>query len=270
MNYTVEEMLAVWLSHTFKDGEVGFTGLATGKAAATYITNIPLAAMELAKRTHAPNLTVLLCGWCVNPHLELLDSMPESEYDSALLDLPCEGHMTMWPGPWSHHRGEISFAFGSGVQVDVRGNMNSTRIGTPDKTKVALVGPIFLPEHMAIFGREYIMMPHHERRSFVQAVDHITGVGFPTGREGRKALGLTGDGPRAVCTPKCIFGFDETGHIYVESIHPGVTAEELQENTGFDLGDLSAVPVTPAPTEEELTILRTQVDPKGVLLGKGE
>lgn len=268
MKYTQEELLAVYLSHTFQNGEVGFTGLATGKAAANYITNIPLAAMGLARLTHAPDLTILLCGWCVNPDLTSLEKMPESEFDRELLDLPCEAQMTGWPGPWSHHRGEISFAFGSGVQVDRQGNVNSTCVGDPARPKVALVGPIFLPEHMAEFQREYIMMPHHERRNFVERVDHVTGVGYPGGREGRRALGLRGEGPRAVCTPKCIFEFDQRGELYVSSIHPGVTGEEVREATGFDLGDLSQVPETPAPTKEELELLRRVVDPHGLLLGE--
>lgn len=270
MKYTVEEMLAVWLSHTFRDGEVGFTGLATGKAAATYITNIPLAAMRLAQLTHAPNLTILFNGWCVNPDLAALKRMPESEYDNALLELPCEAHMTAWPGPWSHHRGEISFAFCSGAQIDREGNVNSIRIGAAERPKVALVGPIFVPEHMAEFGREYVMVPHHEARTFPQRVDCVSGVGFPCGREGRRRLGLTGGGPCNICTPKCIFAFDAEGKIYVASIHPDVSPEELQQATGFDLGDLSAVPVTPAPQQWELELLRTQVDPNGVLLGRSE
>lgn len=270
MNYTLEEMLAVQLSHTFRDGEVGFTGLATGKAAAMYITNIPLSAMRLAQLTHAPNLTVLFSGWCVNPDLSALERMPESEYDNALLNLPCEAHMTSWPGPWSHHRGEIDFAFCSGAQVDAEGNVNCTRIGAAFRPKVALVGPIFVPEHLAEFGREYIMIPSHEKRTFVPRVDCISGVGYPGGRANRGTLGLRGGGPAAIYTPKCIFSFDEAGRIRVDSIHPGVSPEELTESTGFDVGDLSGVPVTPEPGEEELALLRTKVDPNGMLLGRSE
>ena len=264
--FTLEELLAVRLAHTFHNGEVGFTGLATGKAAATYITNIPLAAMQLARLTHAPDLTILLAGWCVNPDLSKLEKMPSSEYGNELLYLPCEAQMTTWPGPWSHRIGEIDFAFCSGVQVDREGNVNCTCIGDHEKPKVALVGPIFLPEHLALFGREYIMMPHHEKRCFVPHIDHVSGVGFPGGREGRRQLGLTGGGPSHIFTPKCIFAFDENGKLYVESIQSGVTAEDVIESTGFDLGDLSHVPVTPEPSAEELSILRNEVDPHHILL----
>lgn len=271
MNCTIEELLVVDMSHTFKDGEVGFTGLATGKAAATYITNIPLAAMELAKKTHAPNMTILLCGVYFNADWSSLSAMPESEFEQEMMYLPCEAQMVDHPlSPYAARGGEVSFGFGSGVQVDVEGNINSTCIGDYRQPKVQLVGPIFLPEHLSLFGREYIMMPHHERRNFVEKVDYVSGVGYPGGREGRSKLGLIGGGPAYVYTPKCIFAFNEEGRIYVKSIHPGVSKQDLIDSTGFDLGDLSNVPTTPLPTDEELRILREEVDPKRLLIGTYE
>ena len=98
--YTLEELLAVDLAHTIEDGEVGFTGLATGKAATTYITCIPMAAMELAQRTHAPNLTILLSGVYFNPDIVKLHTLPESEYEQVLVDLPSEAQMPGWPEQW--------------------------------------------------------------------------------------------------------------------------------------------------------------------------
>ena len=67
----------------------------------------------------------------------------------------------------------------------------------------------FLPEHFSMFGREYVMMPHHEKRAFTNKVDYITGVGYPDGKKGRKKLGLTRGGPELIITPKCIFDFDK-------------------------------------------------------------
>jgi glutaconate CoA-transferase, subunit B len=267
--YTLEELLVVNIARTINDGEVGFTGLATGGPAALYITNIPLAAMELARRTHAPNLTVLFCGWSHNPDIRHLTKLPNGEFENELLNLPCEAQMSDYPGPWSHKRGDVDFGFGAGVQVDIEGNINSVRIGSAKLPKVRLVGPILLPEHMALFGREYIMMPHHGRRNFVEKVDHISGVGYPGGVEGRKELGLERGGPEYVYTPKCIFAFDKgKGRIRVESIHPGITAEDLRQNTGFDLGPLDNVPNTAEPTSEEIEILRNDIDPCGLLLPK--
>jgi len=264
---TLHETLAAVLSRDFADGEVGFTGLLTGAAAALFGTGIPLAAMELAKRRHAPDLTILLAGCYHNPDYSALDRLPDSEHSAMLRDLPCEAQMIDYPGQWVLKRGDVSFGFSSAVQVDVQGNINSVCVGPYDRPRVRLVGPILQPEHMTLFRREYVMMPHHDRRNFVGKVDFVSGVGWPGGRNGRKALGLDWGGPRWVVTPKCIFDFDaDVGRIRVRSINEGVSPEELRDLTGFDLGDLSGIPKTESPSEEELALLRTAVDPSGVLL----
>lgn len=264
---SLPEILAVALSHEFRDEEVGFTGLVTGSAAALFSTAIPVAAMELARRTHAPGLTVLLAGWSHNPDLQQLETIPDSEFDAALRDLPCEAQQVDYPGQYSLKRGDVSFGFSSGAQIDVAGNLNSVCIGDYRRPKVRLVGPILQPEHMTLFGREYIMMPRHDARTFVEKVDYVSGVGYPGGLAGRRALGLDRGGPELVMTPKCIFGFDRAaGRMTVRSIHPGVTAEDLRGATGFDLGDLGGVAETPLPEPGELRLLREAVDPRGLLL----
>ncbi len=187
--------------------------------------------------------------------------------EAALRDLPCEAQQVDYPGQYSLKRGDISFGFSSGAQIDVVGNLNSVCIGDYRKPKVRLVGPILQPEHMTLFGREYVMMPRHDTRTFVDKVDYISGVGYPGGLEGRRLLGLDRGGPELVLTPKCIFRFDKiVGRMVVASIHRGVTTNELRRSTGFDLGELSGIPGTPEPTEEELELLRETVDPKGLLL----
>lgn len=267
MEYTLGELLTAALAHTFSDNELGHTGLGTGSDASNYITGVPVAAMELAKHLHAPNLTLALCGWIFNPDLSKLTVLPDLEFCKEVFELPSEARMIDYPGLWSHRIGEVTFSFSSGVQVDKEGNLNSVCIGDWRQPKVQLIGPAFIPEHFTCMKREYIMMPKHDKRTFVEKVDFITGVGYPGGMEGRRALGLYTDGPKYIFTPKCIFSFDDEGKIFVKSIHPHVTKEDLIESTGFDLGSLDDVPVTPAPTEEELYLLRNVVDPNGLLLG---
>ncbi|MBZ0148341.1 MAG: hypothetical protein K8F62_12500, partial [Pseudorhodoplanes sp.] len=238
-SFTLNELIAVNLARDLKDGEVGFTGLATGGAAALYATAIPIAAMALAQRTHAPNLTTLLAGWSHNPDLSALDILPDAEFDEQLRDLPCEAQLLSYPGQISIRRGDISFGFGSGVQIDKVGNINSVCVGDHKRPKVRLVGPILLPEHFSMFRREYVMMPRHDARTFVEKVDYIAGVGYPGGLEGRKRLGLRWGGPELIITPKCIFDFDKIkGIARVKSIHPGVDPDDVRASTGFDVGDL--------------------------------
>jgi len=269
-NFTIEELITVTLAKSFKDGEVGFTGLATGGAAALYITGMPLAAMEFARRTHAPNLTILLAGWSINPDFSEIRELPSAEFDSKLQSLPCEAQMQSYPGHYAVRRGDVDFGFGSGVQVDQQGNINSTCVGDYRKPKVRLVGSILLPEHMTCFGREYLMMPHHEARSFVKRVDYVSGVGYPGGNAGREGLGLKSGGPKWIVTPKCIFEFDtQAGKARLRSIHPGVDREELVRSTGFPVSTAD-VPITEAPTAEEIQILRREVDPHNVLVPHGD
>jgi len=267
---TLAETIAVNLARSFSDGEVGFTGLVTGGAAALFGTSIPLAAMALAQAMHAPNLTILLAGWSHNPDLQSLSVMPDSEFDAVLRDLPCDAQMMTYPGPWSIRRGDIDFGFSSGVQVDAVGNINSVCVGDPARPKVRLVGPILQPEHMTLFGREYVMMPHHARRNFVERVDYVSGVGYPGGLDGRRRLGLHHGGPEWVVTPKCIFDFDkENGRIRLKSVHSEADRQDIAAHTGFAV-DSTGVPQTAAPTLEELDLLRRHVDARGVLLGRRE
>jgi glutaconate CoA-transferase subunit B len=264
---TLHETLACVLAREFVDEEVGFTGLLTGSAAAIFGTAIPLVAMELARLTHAPNLTILLAGCYHNPDFRDLEALPDSEHSAMLRDLPQEATMVNYPGPWVLKRGDIDFGFSSGVQVDRQGNLNSVCVGPHDRPKVRLVGPILQPEHMTLFSREYVMMPYHDRRNFVEKVDYVSGVGYPAGIEGRRRLGLDHGGPALVVTPRCVFDFDrDEGRMKVRSIHAGVTPESLRAATGFELGDLSWIPTTPPPTAEELRLIRTQVDPRRLLL----
>jgi glutaconate CoA-transferase subunit B len=266
-NPSIYEIIAVALSKELKDGEVGFTGLVTGSAAAIYGTLIPVAAMALAKEMHAPKLTILLAGWSHNPDLSQLSAIPDSEFSASLRDLPCEAQQVDYPGQYSLKRGDVSFGFSSGAQIDVHGNLNSVCIGDYSKPKVRLVGPILQPEHMTLFGREYIMMPRHDKKTFVSRVDFISGVGWPGGINGRRALGLKKGGPEAVFTPKCVFDFDkENGKMRLKSIHPNVNVQEVVENTAFDLGDVQSIPKTVMPSKDEIKLLREKIDPKGILL----
>jgi glutaconate CoA-transferase, subunit B len=262
---TLHERLAVALSRTFRDGEVGFTGLTTGGPSAMFGTMIPLAAMELARKTHAPSFTILLAGWIHNPNVASLRTIPDAEFAPALLDLECEAQSGSYPAQWSIKRGDIDVGFASGAQVDREGSINSVSIGDPDRPTVRLVGPILQPEHMTLFGREIVVMPRHDRRTIVERVDYVSGLGYPGGRAGRRALGLERGGPELIVTPLCIFDFDAEKAIRVRSIHPGVTEAELREATGFELGDLSDVPSTGDPTADELEVLRREVCPHGLL-----
>jgi len=113
-------------------------------------------------------------------------------------------------------------------------------------------------------------MPPHDKRRFVEKVDFITTPGYLTGPGAREESGLPPDtGPYKVITNLCVLGFDqETKQMKVESIHPGVTREDIINNTGFELLWDEDLKTSLPPTEEELRILREEVDPMKYIIGR--
>ena len=267
---TTEEVMAAAISKELKDGEVGFTGLATGTRTATLIVGIPLVAMGLAQQTHAPNFTIMCAGWLLNPKLDEIPTI-ESEFDCRLLSWTCEARICDDENiVYMARRGDIDVGFCSAAQIDKYGNTNSVSIGEYRKPKVRLVGAIFQTEHMSIFNREIVMIDQ-ERRNFVERVDFISGVGYLDGPGARERVGLKRGGPCKVVTNMAILGFDPiTKRMRVESVHPGFTIEDVRKNTGFELLAPDPVPQTSPPTAEEVRLIREKIDPRGVLIPRGD
>ena len=95
---------------------------------------------------------------------------------------------------------------------------------------------------------------------------HLTSPGFVGGRS-REESNLRGGGPYRVITDMAVLGFDPQTHsATLVSLHPTVRLEDVVNNTGFPLQIPDEVHVTPAPTAEELRLLREEIDPKGVYL----
>ena len=96
--------------------------------------------------------------------------------------------------------------------------------------------------------------------SFVDTVDFVTTMGHRNSAGTRKELGLKGGGPDVVVTNLCTFDFDDTGWMRIRSLHPGVTLQEVLDNTGFEPVLPPTLEVTPPPSEDEIRIIR-EVDP---------
>jgi glutaconate CoA-transferase subunit B len=203
----------------------------------------------------------------MNPVVSEIPTGMESEFGTLLRDWRCECWSNSLISPTCPGRGDIDVGFGSAAQVDKYGNCNIVSIGDYHKPTVRLIGPINQPGHFSLFGREFIVV-EHEKRNFVDRVDFISGVGYLDGPGGREKLGLTGKGPCIILTDKAIFDFDsETKLARLKSIHPGVSLDEVIENTGYAHDFVpEKVPETPPPTDEELKLIREVIDPRGVLL----
>jgi glutaconate CoA-transferase subunit B len=159
--------------------------------------------------------------------------------------------------------GLIDAAFLGGAQIDRFGNLNTTVIGDYGTPKVRLPGSGGACE-IAIHARRILVIMRQAQRSFVERLDFRTSPGHSGDREHDRARGWSGSGPTSVVTDLGTYGFDEaTGEMTLLTLHPGVTMDDVRSNTGWapnvspDLGE------TPRPTEEELRIIRQELDPRG-------
>jgi len=229
-------------------------------------TGAPCAAAMLAQQTHAPNLVIFFEAGGAAP---ILPTMPVSVGDSrtfyrALLASSMAEIME------TCQRGMMDYAFLGGAQIDAFGNLNSTHIGgTPKKPKVRLPGSGGAND-LASFCWKVITMTNHDKRRFVEKVDFLTTPGYLTGPGSREAAGLPRDtGPFRVVTDLAVMGYHpSTKRMQILSLHPGVTLQTVQERTGFAIDAVPDVAVTLEPSERELELLRTKVDPRRYIIGR--
>ena len=229
-------------------------------------TGAPCAAAMLAQKTCAPDVLIMFEAGGIAP---LLPTMPVSVGDSrttwkALMASSMTETMSLTA------RGMIDYAFLGGAQIDMYGNLNSTIIGHDyQKPKVRLPGSGGANDLATNCWRTLVLTPHEKRR-FVEKVDFITSPGYLTGGNSREEAGLPpGTGPYKIITNLAVMGFDNPERrMEIETLSPGMSIEEVQENTGFELLVKENVHETELPSEEMLRILREEVDPHGYIIGR--
>ena len=245
---TVADIMAVAMSHHMRNGEVAIMGA---------YSMIPMMACRLAQMTHAPDLTFIAGGsGAVNPKLKpLAPSSCDYKLLAAESVLPLSDVIDLEARP------EIDVFFAGGLQVDKFGNCNLVCVGDYANPKLRGPGSVGLP-FLSRAGRHVIYTNAHNKRLFVERVDFLSGPGFLDGvsYEKRKPIG---GGPSLVVTPLCTFGFGRDRTMELRTVHPGVTIEQVIENTGFQLKPPATLPETTLPSAEELELL-AKIDPKGV------
>jgi acyl CoA:acetate/3-ketoacid CoA transferase beta subunit len=220
----------------------------------------------LAQRTTAPNLIIMFEAGSSAPILEKLPLSVGGSYTQT----HAISHSSMFEIMEAAQRGIVDYTFLGGAQIDMYGNINSTAIGEDYfHPRVRLPGSGGANDFASLCWKTLSIVPH-DRRKFVRRVDFITSPGYIDGPGAREAAGLPpGTGPYKVISTLAVMGFDErTKRMKVESLHPGVSRQEVVENTGFELLFADPLLYTPEPTDEELEILRRQVDPQGMIIGK--
>jgi glutaconate CoA-transferase subunit B len=247
------EMMICVASRYLEDGKTVAVG-----------TGAPCAAAMLAQKTVSPNLVILFEAGGVAP---LLPTMPISVGDSRTFykAVMAAGMVEMMT---TCSRGQVDYAFLGGAQIDKYGNINSTLIGEHAHPKVRFPGSGGANDFASLCWQTMIMTVHSKAR-FVEKCDFITSPGYVSGDGSREEAGLPEGGPHKIITNLAVMGFDdETKVMIVESLHPGVTLEAVQAETGFQLGVAKELASTPAPTAEELRILREEVDPGKLVIGR--
>jgi len=240
---TADEMMTIAAARSLRDGQVCFVGI-----------GLPSTAANLARRLHAPDLALIYESGTVGSKP---DRLPLSIGDgvlatSALTVISVPEVFNYWLQP-----GRIDVGFLSGAQLDRFGNINTTVIGEYDEPEVRLPGSGGAPE-IAASCREVIIVMRHRARALVEHVDFVTSVGYGSGPDDRKVLGLRGKGPTRVITDLGVLEPDpETAELVLTALHQGVSVEQARAETGWELQVSVDLKITALPSPTELATLRS-------------
>jgi glutaconate CoA-transferase subunit B len=160
--------------------------------------------------------------------------------------------------------GLIDVGFLGAAQIDRFGNINTTVIGDYDDPTTRLPGSGGACE-IAINARQVFVIMRQSRRSFVETIDFRTSPGNLGGAENaariRREQGWLGRGPSVVVTDLGIYHFDDDGEMRLDTLHPGVPLEEARATVGWDVGVAPTLAITPPPSDDELRLIREELDP---------
>jgi len=248
--YSASELLICLASRVMEDGTTAFIG-----------TGIPMLAASLAQNMHAPNLVPVFEFGGTGA---ILEKLPLAVGDMRTYNkaLAASGICDVME---TSQRGFIEFGFLGGAQIDCYGNLNSTVIGDHAKPKVRLPGSGGANDVGSSCWRTIAIMRHDKKR-FIGKIDFITTPGYLSGPGAREAAGLPPNtGPYRVVTNLCVMGYnDKSKRMKLLSLNPGITVQEVIDNTGFELLMADHITTNDPPTDKELRILREQVDPDGL------
>jgi glutaconate CoA-transferase subunit B len=262
MDYTPAELMITSSARALAGERVVFVGV-----------GLPNIACNLARRTVAPDLQLVYESgvYGSSPARLPLSIGDPTLVSGATLACPmCDLFMYYLQG------GRIEVAFLGAAQIDRFGNINTTVIGGKlmeltdlyRQPKVRLPGSGGACE-IAIHAHKVFVIMRLRKRAFVNKIDFRTSAGHLDGsQDARAALGMPGAGPQLIVTDKAIFRFaEDSGEMYLATVHPGVTVDEVQAEVSWPLQVAPDLKITDPPTSEELRLIREELDPGGVYTG---
>jgi glutaconate CoA-transferase subunit B len=250
--FSASEMMIVAAARELAGQRVCFVGV-----------GLPNIAVNLAKRTVAPDLELVYEAGVFGARPARL---PLSIGDPTIVTGATAVTSMFELFAFYLQGGLIDVGFLGAAQIDRFGNINTTVIGDYDRPKTRLPGSGGACE-IAINARQVLVIMRQSARSFVDRIDFRTSPGNLGGAESaartRREQGWLGRGPTVVVTDLGIWHFDETGEMRLDSLHPGATVEQVRETIGWQPRLAPDLPTTPAPTDEELRLIRVELDPDG-------
>jgi glutaconate CoA-transferase, subunit B len=248
--FSKSEMMIVAAARELAGQRVCFVGV-----------GLPNIAVNLAKRTIAPDLELVYEAGVFGARPARL---PLSIGDPTIVTGATAVTSMFELFAFYLQGGLIDVGFLGAAQIDRFGNINTTVIGDYSQPKTRLPGSGGACE-IAINARQVFVIMRQSNRSFVERIDFRTSPGNLGGAEAaaktRSEQGWLGRGPSVVVTDLGIYHFDDQGEMRLDSLHPGATIEQAREAIGWDLKVASAVATTPAPSDEELRLIREELDP---------
>lgn len=259
--FGLADLLCCAAAREVQDNEVVFAG-----------TGLPMVAIMLAQKTHAPNLKLIF-------EAGTLDGRPP-QLPTSVGDARCEVGASKASGLYDTlsiaQRGYVDLGFLGGAEIDQYGNVNTTVIGDYLDPELRLTGSGGNPDINSFASRTVFIMVHEKRR-FTEQVSYITSPGWrvkkwPEGemvpRQSHYGAAYRG-GPSAVISTAGVFRFDEqTGLMYLDTFHPGQTPEGIREQCQFDLDISRAGGETPPPSYQELHLIHEELDPEEIFIPK--
>ena len=241
-HYTSTEMMTVTAARALTNEDVCFVGI-----------GMPSAACNLARLTHAPEITLIYESGTIGTKPDILPlSIGDGELcETAVNTVPVTEMFRYWL-----QGGKISVGFLGAAQLDKYGNINTTVIGDYDKPKVRLPGGGGAPEIATSCGEIFLVMKQ-SKRGFVEKIDFVTSLGYGKGGDDRASYGVTTKGPSRLITDLCIMEPHATDkHFIVTSIHPGISRDDIIAATGWQVEFADEIAQTLVPSDHELQILR--------------
>lgn len=254
-NYNIREYLAYLGSMMLEDKKSVFVG-----------TGLPIIAAMLAQKTHAPDLLIVFEAGGIGPQIpELPVSVGEGRtFHKGIMASSMHDIMSL------SQAGYIDYGFLGAAQMDMYGNLNTTVIGDHDRPKTRLPGSGGAADVGSFSDKLIIIAAKQSKQTFVNKLDFLTTAGYLDGPGAREKAGLpAGTGPYRIVTQLGIYGFNaESKRVELISVHPNETVESARENSNFEVLISDKVGISPTPPDNYLKLLREEIDPTGIVLGK--